>query len=161
MKVTLSNRLLALGLVSALGFTGSLAAAPGGKGPKGGKDPERRLQMMKKHLGLSDQQVTQIRAIHKKNEDQHQQLREKLRTARRELRELIANDSSSRDAVKAKMQEVSSVKVEKRMLWFDQHREVQAVLTPAQKAKLRKHMEERRKDYRKGKGKHKGRGHGC
>jgi Spy/CpxP family protein refolding chaperone len=59
-KFSLYLFILALITASSL----ALAGGPGGegKGPRG--KPEERLQRMQEHLGLSESQVEQIRAIH-------------------------------------------------------------------------------------------------
>lgn len=142
-KIRAGLSVLLIGLM--LGASAGLAARP--------KDPEKRLARMKKHLGLSAEQVTKIRAIHQKYAPQMKALREKSKAGRKGLHEMLIKDNASRDDVKAKLQEMANLKVEKRLIWFDQHREVREVLTPAQREKLRKHMEAR---HKKGKGKHKG-----
>ena len=158
-KRRILSRALVLGV--AIAAFSAVQAAPGGRGDgRGQHDHEKHLQKMKKHLGLSDAQVTQIRAIHKKYEPQHKELREKLMNARQEMHSMIMDDTADRGAVKAKMQEASATKVELRMVMFDQHREVRALLNPQQRAKLRKHMEDRRKRFHKGMGKGKGKGMG-
>lgn len=154
-----TNRYMLLKAVALAITLAAFSAAQAGPGRDGhNMNPEQRLKMMKKHLGLSDQQVTQIRAIQKKHEPQHKQLREKMREKRKELHALLMSESPDRSAVLAKMQEASAVKIELRMHRFDMHQEVHAILNPAQRAKMRKHMEERMKHHREGRGKGKGKG---
>jgi periplasmic protein CpxP/Spy len=96
--------------------------APGGPGRGQMMDPERRTQMMKDRLGLSDAQVTQVKAIY---EDE-----------RTKSQALMADQSGDRDAMRAKMGEIRKGSEDR----------IAAILTPDQKTKwdaMRAEMQQR------------------
>jgi len=84
---------------------------PGGPGRGGMMDPERRTQMMKDRLGLSDAQAAQVKAIY---EDE-----------RTKSQALMADQSGDRDAMRAKMGEIRKSSEER----------IGAILTADQKTK--------------------------
>ena len=74
-------------------------------------DPERRTQMMKDRLGLSDAQAAQVKAVY---EDE-----------RTKSQALMADQSGDRDAMRAKMGEIRKGSEDR----------IAAILTPDQKTK--------------------------
>jgi Spy/CpxP family protein refolding chaperone len=95
---------------------------PGGPGRGGMMDPDRRTQMMKDRLGLSDAQATQVKAV--------------LVDERSKGQALMANQTGDRDAMRSQMQSIRK----------DSEDRISAILTPDQKAKwdtLRAEMQQR------------------
>jgi len=85
---------------------------PGGPGQgRGQMDPARRLQMMKERLGLSDAQVTQLKAIYEDERTKSEALR--------------ADQTADPQANRAKMGEIRK----------DSETRIAAILTPDQKSK--------------------------
>ncbi len=94
---------------------------PGGPGGRGGMNPERRLQMMKEQLGLSDDQTKQIKAI--MDED------------RGKMEGVRADTSLSQDDARAKMMEINK----------DQNSRIRALLTADQQTKFDEMMQRQRR----------------
>lgn len=95
----------------------------GGKGKRDGKRGDR-LEKMTETLGLSDTQVTQMKAIHEKYRSQKEALREK-------------NEGNDRSAIKEEMKAIREA----------QRSEMKAVLTTEQLAKFEE-MKAARKEKR-------------
>jgi periplasmic protein CpxP/Spy len=95
---------------------------PGGPGRGGMMDPERRTQMMKERLGLSDAQAAQVKAIY---EDE-----------RTKSQALMADQTGDRAAMRPKMEAIRKGSEDR----------IGAILTPDQKTKwdaLRAEMQQR------------------
>lgn len=84
---------------------------PGGPGRGGMMDPERRTQMLKDRLGLSDAQVAQVKAVF---EDE-----------RTKSQALMADQTADRQAMRPKMEAIRK----------DSETRIGAILTPDQKTK--------------------------
>ncbi|MEQ8352932.1 MAG: Spy/CpxP family protein refolding chaperone [Leptospiraceae bacterium] len=137
----MNNTLRTLGASGALLLfltTGALSAKPDRSGPR--MDPEKRLEYMKKNLDLSAEQTEKIRAIMAKYDPKREALFNKLQPLRKELFELMSQESPDRNAVKSKMQEMSDIKIELRLLMLDGRTETFQVLNAEQKAKWKEQM---------------------
>lgn len=76
--MNLKNFVVSLALATSILLT--LPAAAEGKGPHHGKrDPQKMVQRMQEKLGLSDQQVTQVKAIYASHEPNLKNLREQMK----------------------------------------------------------------------------------
>lgn len=95
---------------------------------------------MKKNLDLSAEQTEKIRAIMAKYDPKRETLFNKLQPLRKELFELMSQESPDRNAVKSKMQEMSDIKIELRLLMLDGRTETFQVLNAEQKAKWKEQM---------------------
>jgi len=84
---------------------------PGGPGRGGMMDPERRTQMMKERLGLSDAQAAQVKAV--------------LVDERSKGQALMADQTGDRESMRPKMEAIRK----------DSETRIAAILTPDQKAK--------------------------
>ena len=75
-------------------------------GPRGRGDEGRHLKwvLAKAGVALTEDQQTQIKAIMKDGRDQTQTVRDSLKTARRELRELILTGSAKDSDLQAKIE---------------------------------------------------------
>ena len=137
MNTTLKRISTAALMVSFLAGAG-LSARPDREGPK--MDTEKRLEHMQKNLNLSAEQTEQIRAIMKKYQPQREALVQKLRPLNKELFELMAQEEPNRNAIKAKMQQISDIRIELRLLMLDGRTETFKVLNADQKAKWKEQM---------------------
>jgi protein CpxP len=84
---------------------------PGGQGRGGMMDPERRTQMMKERLSLSDAQAAQVKAVFEDERTKSEALR--------------ADQTGDREAMRAKMGEIRK----------GSDTRIAAILTPDQKTK--------------------------
>ena len=94
----INTKTLAAGGLAALLACSFAVAQNNGKGPPGGPrmgDPEQRLERMREHLGLSDQQVEDIRAIQAQNIDRREK-REQIRAVFTEEQRGIADQHRER-----------------------------------------------------------------
>jgi Spy/CpxP family protein refolding chaperone len=109
-------------------------------------DPEK----MKKELGLNDEQMKKIAAI---NNDHHKKMlefREKIAPKEIQLERMLLEDQVDLGKVKALLREISDLKVEVHMLMIQHRLDIEKVLTPEQKEKMkqhRKHMMKKMKGH--------------
>ncbi len=90
-----------------------------------------------KALGLNDTQITQIGDINRKFQKQMLDFRERLTPKRIQLKRMLLEDSVDINQVRGKLREISDITLEIRVLKIQQRLEIEKVLTPAQKARLR------------------------
>ena len=148
----------------------SLYAKNDGKGPKGDEkcmmhgdmkgpggpmfgDPEK----MKKELGLNDEQLKKIAAINNEHHKKMLEFREKIAPKEIQLERLLLEDQVDLGKVKALLRDISDLKVEVHMLMIQHRLDIEKVLTPEQKDKMRqhrKHMMEKMKGHGPGPGGH-------
>lgn len=100
-----------------------------------------------RELNLTSQQVQQMRQIRGEYKSQIFQRHEAARQAQRELVSLMAGDASQ-DQIRAKFQQVESLKAEAARLRFDSVLAIREILTPEQRQKLAQHLETRRERFR-------------
>jgi len=117
---------------------GGLSAKPGKEGPR--MDPEKRLEHMRKNLDLSDEQTEQVRAIMAKYAPKREALMKKMAPLRKELFELMSQEAPDRNAVKAKMEQISDIRIELRLLMLDGRSETFRILNDEQKQKWKEQM---------------------
>ncbi len=92
---------------------------------------------MKKELGLNDSQVNSIQDINQRYKRQFLDFKEKLAPKRVQLQRLMIEDTIDLNQVRQKMQEISAIMVDMKMLHVQQKVEIDRVLTPEQRSKLR------------------------
>jgi Spy/CpxP family protein refolding chaperone len=122
----------------------------GAGGPMFG-DPEK----MKKELGLNDEQVKKIAAINNEHHKKMLEFREKIAPKEIQLERLLLEDTVDLGKVKALLREISDLKVEVHMLMIQHRLDIEKVLTPEQKEKMkqhRKHMMKKMKGHGPGPG---------
>jgi Spy/CpxP family protein refolding chaperone len=113
------------------------------------------LVRMQKELGLTDAQVTSIADINKEYEKKALGYREKLAPKHFQLRKLFLEDNVDIDKVRSLLKEISDLRTELHILRIQHGLEIEKVLTPAQKAKVKQF---RMNKYNKGKKHHPGPG---
>lgn len=94
-------------------------------------------QAMKTRLGLSDDQVNKISAINLEYKKQFLGYKEKLEPKHIKLEKMLLEDNVDTKEVRALLKEISDVTVDVRMLRVNHQLEIEKVLTPEQKTKLR------------------------
>ena len=98
-------------------------------------DPVR----MKKDLNLTDEQVTKIGDINKEHRKKMLDYREKLAPREIQLKKMLLEDSVDMARVRALLKEIGDLRVELQALRIEHRLDIEKVLTPDQKAKMRQH----------------------
>lgn len=96
---------------------------------------DRMLQRLQQNLGLTDDQVTQIRAIHQGQRDARRQLWQSVRQAQRDLRQLALNDGDA-SALAAKKTELAQLQAQGLDLRVQALQQIGPILTAEQRDKL-------------------------
>lgn len=138
--------LLAAGLVA--GSWTSLAADPeGGPGRREGREERGArgpdLNRLAERLNLSAEQKQNAQNIRNKYMSQHRTQIESMRPLREQLGQLLRAEQVNLDQVRAKLQQISAIHVELRMLKIRERLEFEALLTPEQRQQLRRMRPER------------------
>lgn len=107
---------------------------------RGHYNSEEHLKRMTKHLNLDKDQVSKIEAINKASEPNKKKLSEQITKTQKELRELMTADEMDTKKIRGKMEEMSKLKVDKKMIWVEDRAKIRAVLTPEQKKKQKELM---------------------
>jgi Spy/CpxP family protein refolding chaperone len=126
----LRRTVIALSLVALLGGVGAAYAQ--------GMQPGHRahgMARMQQRLGLTDDQMTAIRAAYQKHRDEQKQTWQELRTKRAELRKL-ALDGADASAIEAKTAEVQQLLGQGLAARVKVLQEIGPILTPEQREKL-------------------------
>lgn len=157
------KRILIFGLAAALS-AGALGAQPMHErddGPEGemccgGERGERHMEKMAQQLNLTADQQAKAKAMREKRAPAMKAQMEKMKPLHEELRKLLEAEKVDLAAVRNKLQAISAVHVETRMLHIQGRLEFESILTPEQKTKLREmhkqHMDKMRDHKRDDKG---------
>lgn len=167
--MNLKNLVVSLALAASVLLT--LPAAAEGKGPHHGKrDPQKMVERMQEKLGLSDQQVSQVKSIYASHEQSLKNLREQMKqTFTDEQREAMktawkenrANGQKlTPEQRKQKMAEIGisqgqldqmrSLREQMKQEHEQIKQEISAVLTPEQKQKLEQMKSQHKKRGKRG-----------
>src|SRR5208337_691492 len=92
---------------------------------------------MQKELGLTDEQVKSIADINKNYVKKMLDYREKLAPKHIHLKKMLLEDNVDLENVRPLLKEISDLKIELHMLRIQQRIEIEKVLTPVQKGKIR------------------------
>jgi Spy/CpxP family protein refolding chaperone len=128
-----------------------------GQGPGGPMDPEfmiegprqdphnRRDRMcfgdpdiMKKKFGLSDEQIDAIEEINQKYREHLLDIRDKLQPKHSRLRKMLLKEKIDLNDVNSLLREIAELEVELRMARIRQRIEIDNLLTPEQRKKIRR-----------------------
>jgi Spy/CpxP family protein refolding chaperone len=90
-----------------------------------------------KKLGLSDEQVKNIVAINKEYAKKVLNYREKLAPKHIQLKKMFLEDNVDIDKVKSLLKEIADLRVDLHVLRIQQWLDIEKLLTPEQKAKIR------------------------
>jgi Spy/CpxP family protein refolding chaperone len=126
-----------------------LAQMPGSSedGPGSGGPREIMAERWIEELDLTEEQVTQIRAIREGSQDEMQALHDQLR-AEREVMHTLMSGTETDDELRSQHQKVQALHQEVGDQRFENMLAVRAVLTPEQRAELGDRMEQRREQFR-------------
>lgn len=122
--------LLTLVLALALGVVGVAYAGPRGSGGSG------RIEKAVEDLGLTDQQLSQLRSIHQETYDKTRDLRIRLMDAMFSLRQLKLQRNPDQAAIDAKVKEVDEIRAKLQEFAQDARQQVESILTQEQKDKI-------------------------
>jgi periplasmic protein CpxP/Spy len=111
--------------------------------PRSRERRARRADNLLEQLNLTDAQKRQIAAIRQKYQGQMKQLREALRSDRQELESLMAGNATN-EQIRTKHQEIERSRQKLSDLRFQSLLEMRQVLTPDQRSKFARLMQERR-----------------
>ena len=127
----LRRSVVALSLVALLGGTG-VALAQGAQGQAAPAHRGHGMTRLQQRLGLSDDQVTAIKAAYAKHRDEQKQSWQALRKAQAELRQLALNGADT-TAKTAEVQQLLGQSVTTRVKVLQ---EIGPILTPEQRVKF-------------------------
>ena len=106
-----------------------------------------RIERMKQHLGLTDDQVKKMQDLREKYQPQKQALREKMRDTRKQLRDVMHAEQLDQREVKILANKIGDLKAEKIMLHAKKRSEMNAILTPEQRQKMRDWKQKRHEHH--------------
>ncbi len=132
MQPTRSPWLLAL-ILSSILITPVAARAADGPAP--GAPPSGHMNRFQQRLGLTDEQMTAIREVHARHAESHKQLRQSLRQAQSDLRQLALNGGDPA-AIQSKKSEVAQLLTQALEMRIQSLQEIAPILSPDQRAKL-------------------------
>lgn len=136
MKNMLSPKLVLLLLLSLVGC--GIAAAQDNPPPDGVKPPpQNNKPNLFRELGLSPDQMQQIRRINQERKPQMEDVMRRLREANRALDEAIYADVVDESAVQTRLKEVQIAQAEAARLRFMSELSIRKILTPDQLARFR------------------------
>ncbi len=108
-----------------------------------GEAPGKVLQQ----LNLSNEQLQQIKAIRERNSSEIKSGRQRLRQLQQEMQSLMAGTASG-DQVRAKFNEMQSLRQQVSKLQFEQMLAMREVLTPQQRTQLAEAIKQRKGNRR-------------
>ena len=115
---------------------------PGGPmgrgGPGGPGGPMGMLPMFGPEIGLTDAQRDQIKAIAQAHNDEWKALGDRARTAHEALNDAITADTIDDGAIRQKSADVAAIDADMAVARAHAHAEVFQILTPEQKAQVKK-----------------------
>ena len=107
-----------------------------------------RSEKMFQELNLSADQQAQIKSIQEQSKTSNSGLREQVKTARENLKTLLASDSASDDAIRQAHQQVQTLSQQMGEQRFDSMLKVRSVLTPEQRTKMAELQKQHRQNHR-------------
>lgn len=125
----------------------SVFAEPPGPPPEEGgmfgPGNPREFGKLMDELKLTDAQRAKVKAQHEATKTDAKKYHEQLKPMHEELRALLEANTVDLKAVRAKLQSISNVQLELRMIHIKGRLDFESVLTPDQKAQLKKITKER------------------
>jgi protein CpxP len=112
-------------------------------GPGAFRGPGGPMMIPLRQLNLTDVQRDQVRSIFESHRQETRTLAERARTAHQALQAAVTADTFEEGTIRARSSELSAVETELAIARARLHGEIVAVLTPDQKAQLKKLEEER------------------
>jgi Spy/CpxP family protein refolding chaperone len=91
---------------------------------------------LRNNLQLSDEQIEKVAGINENFRKRHDELRERMRPRRIELKALLLAEKIDFDSVRKKLREISEIEVELKIIQIQHRLSLQEILTPEQKKQL-------------------------
>ncbi len=110
-----------------------------------------RLERLAEELNLTEDQITQMRAIREDTRDEMQALHENLRAEREALHSLMAGEASEAD-LRSQHEAVQTLHREVADKRFETMLATREILTPEQRTELAELMQQRREAFRENRG---------
>ena len=142
MKINKIGRFLGLTLAF---FTLSMATSYAEHGEKNKEFPHPR---MIEELGLTDEQVTQMKELHEKNKESYKEKKKVMWEKKKALQEALQGESSD-DSLRALHEEVLTAKESLAKARFEKVLEIRKILTPEQRQKFKGLKDHHRRHYDK------------
>lgn len=137
------RKVFALGLVVAVAlgvagfaYAGGRGGGPGAPGMGWSRPGPRGFDRVIEEIGLTDDQLAQLRSIEQEEYSSARELRIKLMDLMFELRQLKLQRNPDEDAVEAKLKEIEGIQSQLRTIADEAREKMQSILTEDQKAKL-------------------------
>ncbi len=148
-RKTFVNRILFAALLTCTG-AGLFADPPGPPPEEGmfGPPNPREFDRMMDELKLTDAQRTKVKAQHEAQRAEAKKYMDQMKPLHEELRGLLEANTVDLKAVRSKLQAISNVQLELRMLHIKGRLDFESILTPDQKAQLKKIQKERMEKMR-------------
>lgn len=124
----------AIMLLLAVAVLGAAGPAVAGPGPAG-QEPGARAERFQQWLGLTEEQMAGIKAIHERQRDARRQLVRRLHAARAELRRLSLAGGEE-GLIQARTEEIAQLARQLTELRVKTLQEMAPLLTPEQREKL-------------------------
>lgn len=145
----MNKKLLGLALAFAAFTTATYAEKPSqdeyGPDMMGENHNQKHFDKMVSELKLTKEQQEKAKALREKRQPALKAQMEKMRPLHQQLRALLEADKVDLAAVRQKLTEISAIQIDTRMQHIEGRLEFESILTPEQKAKMRKmhkdHME--------------------
>lgn len=142
----MNKKLLGLVLAfAAFSTAGVYAESPDDSGPgiMGEGQDQKHFDKMAGELKLTKEQQEKVKALREKRKPAMKAQMEKIRPLHKELRTLLEAEKVDLTAVRRKLTEISAIQIETRMQHIESRLEFESILTPEQKAKMRKMHKDR------------------
>lgn len=125
------------------------------KGPRGERMKAMHARLLKEKVGLDDQRVAEVQAVHKQFRDQRKALREDMKSAHEALRLLVEGNSNDTRAYEKALANAKTARERLHALRKAEMEAVANLLTPKEQATLMVSMHKVKKHFGKrgGKGK--------
>lgn len=106
-------------------------------------------EVMKERLGLSDEQIDKISEINLDYKKKYLEYREKIAPKKIKLRQMLLEENVDLQVVRSLLKEISDLRLEVKMLRIKQRLDIEKILTPSQREKLKASKMEMRKRYKR------------
>jgi protein CpxP len=147
---------LVTAVVSLMVFAFALnVEARSGRGHRGHKGKGEMSARLCEKLDLSAEQQAKVKNLREETKSETKVLHQKLRELGKEIHWLWNAENPNEDAIMAKIEEMSAVKLELEKISAELRLDINSLLTPEQKAKaveLREQRKERRKEMKEKRG---------
>ncbi|MBE7439551.1 MAG: hypothetical protein HS115_13925 [Spirochaetales bacterium] len=108
---------------------------------------KRILERMQKELSLSSEQSSRIEAALKKNVAAKEKIKGNMKPLYEKMQQLLSDPRGSRKDFEITLRNLSDLRIQYRLLEFDERREMMSILSAEQAEKWQKVMQERRRKF--------------